>query len=57
MFAEPLYHTLYETFYLVDEFYDRGFYFHAAMTQLWGTSAILMADSMVRRAISSKMLT
>ncbi|XP_018020759.1 putative N-acetylated-alpha-linked acidic dipeptidase [Hyalella azteca] len=31
-YGEPLYHTLYETFELVDELYDKGFLYHAATT-------------------------
>ncbi|CAL4210621.1 unnamed protein product, partial [Meganyctiphanes norvegica] len=45
--GEPMYHTLYETFELVDELYDRGFHFHKATTALWGYLAVNIADSLV----------
>ncbi|KAL7639055.1 UNVERIFIED_CONTAM: hypothetical protein RMT77_010589 [Armadillidium vulgare] len=47
MFSEPLYHTLYETFYLVSELYDKGFHFHASITQLWGLIAVYIAEAEV----------
>ncbi|ROT78135.1 hypothetical protein C7M84_003149 [Penaeus vannamei] len=45
MYAEFLYHTLYETFALVDELYDIGFNFHAAMAKLWAILAVDIADA------------
>lgn len=47
MYAEFLYHTLYETFALVDELYDIGFSFHAAMAKLWAILAVDIADAQV----------
>lgn len=47
MYAEPLYHTLYETFALVDELYDVGFNFHAALAKLWAILAVDIADAQV----------
>lgn len=46
--VEPLYHTLYETFALVDELYDKGFGFQAALTRLWAIMAVDLADTQVR---------
>ncbi|XP_042894430.1 putative N-acetylated-alpha-linked acidic dipeptidase isoform X2 [Penaeus japonicus] len=45
--VEPLYHTLYETFALVDELYDKGFGFQAALTRLWAIMAVDLADTQV----------
>ncbi|XP_071551849.1 N-acetylated-alpha-linked acidic dipeptidase 2-like isoform X3 [Panulirus ornatus] len=45
--GEPLYHTLYETFALVDEIYDSGFRFHKAVAVLWGNIGVNLADSEV----------
>lgn len=42
-----MYHTLYETFALVDEIYDKGFKYHSAVTALWGDLAIKLAESKV----------
>ncbi|XP_042229447.1 N-acetylated-alpha-linked acidic dipeptidase 2-like [Homarus americanus] len=42
-----MYHTLYETFALVDEIYDKGFYFHSAVTALWGDLAVVLAESKI----------
>lgn len=42
--GEPQYHTLYETFSLVDEIYDRGFHFHKAVTDLWGFVALRLSE-------------
>lgn len=47
MFAQPLYHTIHETFYAVKELYDKGFNFHAAITQLWAILGTYIADSQV----------
>lgn len=48
MYAQPLYHTLYETFAAVDELFDQGFGFHAAITQLWAVIAVDLADAQVQ---------
>lgn len=45
-----MYHTLYETFELVDEIYDQGFHFHAAVAALWGDLAVVLAESLVTAA-------
>ncbi|XP_068200575.1 putative N-acetylated-alpha-linked acidic dipeptidase [Palaemon carinicauda] len=45
--GEPMYHTLYETFALVDEIYDRGFLYHKAVTALWGDVAIVLLESKI----------
>ncbi|XP_042870253.1 N-acetylated-alpha-linked acidic dipeptidase 2-like [Penaeus japonicus] len=45
--GEPLYHTLYETFALVDEIYDRGFHFHKAVTALWGNIALRLSEAKI----------
>ncbi|XP_042222207.1 N-acetylated-alpha-linked acidic dipeptidase 2-like [Homarus americanus] len=45
--GDPMYHTLYETFALVDEIYDKGFYFHSAVTALWGDLAVVLAESKI----------
>ncbi|KAF2361473.1 PA domain, partial [Trinorchestia longiramus] len=45
--GEPLYHTVYETFELVDELYDRGFLFHAATTAVWAKLTVALATEMV----------
>ncbi|KAK7082545.1 N-acetylated-alpha-linked acidic dipeptidase 2 [Halocaridina rubra] len=42
--GEPMYHTLYETFELVDEIYDQGFEFHKAVTVLWGDLAVVFSE-------------
>ncbi|XP_047486608.1 putative N-acetylated-alpha-linked acidic dipeptidase [Penaeus chinensis] len=42
--GEPQYHTLYETFALVDEIYDRGFHFHKAVTALWGHITLRLSE-------------
>ena len=42
-----MYHTLYETFALVDEFYDHLFHFHGAITQMWADIAVTLADAQV----------
>lgn len=54
---EPLYHTLYETFALVDELYDAGFGFQAALTRLWAIMAVDLADTQVRRVHELKYAT
>ena len=43
----PLYHSLYDTFELVDELYDRGFHFHEAVTKIWANMAVNLAHSPV----------
>lgn len=45
--GEPMYHTLYETFALVDEIYDQGFHYHKAVTALWGDVAVVLSDSKI----------
>ncbi|XP_064116822.1 LOW QUALITY PROTEIN: N-acetylated-alpha-linked acidic dipeptidase 2-like [Macrobrachium nipponense] len=45
--GEPMYHTLYETFALVDEIYDRGFLYHKAVTALWGDVAMVLSESKI----------
>lgn len=45
--GDPMYHTVYETFALVDEIYDRGFKYHSAVTALWGDLAVKLAESKV----------
>jgi hypothetical protein len=32
---------------LVDELYDQGFHFHAAMTDLWGQISVVLSDALV----------
>ena len=48
MYSESLYHTLYETYYLVDQLYDRGFKFHRSVAQLFGVIGVYLADQEVR---------
>ncbi|CAG0916173.1 unnamed protein product, partial [Notodromas monacha] len=43
----PLYHTLYESFNLVDLLMDQGFHYSKAVTQVWGELARSFADSAV----------
>lgn len=45
--GNPLYHSVYETFYAVDELLDPGFKYHLAITQLWGKTALSLADAML----------
>ncbi|XP_043235458.1 N-acetylated-alpha-linked acidic dipeptidase 2-like isoform X2 [Amphibalanus amphitrite] len=43
----PLYHTLYETYYMVTELQDRGLHFTTAVAQMWGEMARRLADDPV----------
>ncbi|XP_033638801.1 putative N-acetylated-alpha-linked acidic dipeptidase isoform X1 [Asterias rubens] len=43
----PMYHSVYETFKLVDRYYDPGFKYHRAMTQLVAEIARNLAESIV----------
>ncbi|KAF2350347.1 PA domain, partial [Trinorchestia longiramus] len=43
----PLYHSLYETFALVDELYDQDFLFQSAVTKLWAIVAVSLSDPQV----------
>ncbi len=54
MYDLSLYHTLYETFALVDELYDPGFIFHAALTQLFAVMAVDLADAQVQCCFTPK---
>lgn len=45
--GDPHYHTLYETFALVDEIYDRGFKYHSAVASLWGDLAVHLAEAKI----------
>ncbi|KAF2349679.1 Transferrin receptor-like dimerization domain [Trinorchestia longiramus] len=45
--GEPLYHTLYETFALVDQLYDQNFSFHSSITKLWGQITVEFSDAIV----------
>ncbi|XP_053398009.1 N-acetylated-alpha-linked acidic dipeptidase 2-like [Mercenaria mercenaria] len=45
--AYPMYHSVYETFYLVDEIMDRGFHYHKAIGQIWTEMARDLADSLI----------
>ena len=42
-----MYHSVYETFKLVDRYYDPGFKYHRAMTQLVAEIARNLAESIV----------
>ncbi|KAK7075726.1 hypothetical protein SK128_016906 [Halocaridina rubra] len=44
MYSEPLYHTLYETFALVDELYDPSFSFLSAVTMVLSILTVDFAD-------------
>ncbi|XP_053400841.1 N-acetylated-alpha-linked acidic dipeptidase 2-like isoform X2 [Mercenaria mercenaria] len=43
----PMYHTAYETFYLVDKIMDRGFKYHTAIGQILSELARDLADSLI----------
>ncbi|XP_052275937.1 N-acetylated-alpha-linked acidic dipeptidase 2-like isoform X2 [Dreissena polymorpha] len=43
----PMYHSVYETFYLVDKIMDRGFQYHRAIGQVWIEMARHLADSLI----------
>ncbi|XP_052768722.1 N-acetylated-alpha-linked acidic dipeptidase 2-like isoform X2 [Mya arenaria] len=43
----PMYHSMYETFYLVDKIMDRGFQYHLACGRVWLEMARHLADTLV----------
>ncbi|KAL4238328.1 hypothetical protein ACF0H5_003039 [Mactra antiquata] len=43
----PMYHSLYETFYLVDKIMDQGFHYHKAIGQMWIEMARDLSDSLL----------
>ncbi|XP_067682575.1 N-acetylated-alpha-linked acidic dipeptidase 2-like [Haliotis asinina] len=43
----PLYHSVYETFYAMEKFYDPDFKIHASVTSLWVELARSLADALV----------
>lgn len=43
----PLYHTLYETHYLLASIMDKGFVFHRSVAQLWAEMARNLTESIV----------
>ncbi|XP_014674344.1 PREDICTED: N-acetylated-alpha-linked acidic dipeptidase 2-like isoform X2 [Priapulus caudatus] len=43
----PLYHSAYETFFLMDKLMDPTFEYHAAVTKMWGEMARNHADSIL----------
>lgn len=45
--GEPQYHTLYETFALASEIYDKGFHYHTAVAAMWGDLAVVLSESKV----------
>lgn len=45
--AYPMYHSVYETFYLVDKIMDIGFKYHKAVGQVWTEMARNLADSLI----------
>lgn len=45
--AYPMYHSVYETFYLVDEIMDQGFMYHKAIGQIWAEMGRDLADSLI----------
>jgi N-acetylated-alpha-linked acidic dipeptidase len=40
-----VYHSMYDDFYWMNHFGDPGYRYHAAMSQLWGTLALRLADA------------
>jgi N-acetylated-alpha-linked acidic dipeptidase len=40
-----VYHSLYDDYYWINHFGDPGYYYHALMTQLWGVTALRLANS------------
>jgi N-acetylated-alpha-linked acidic dipeptidase len=46
-FAGPygVYHSAYDDFYWMDHFGDPGYRYHALMSQLWGTTALRLANA------------
>ncbi|XP_052272880.1 glutamate carboxypeptidase 2-like isoform X2 [Dreissena polymorpha] len=45
--AYPMYHSVYETFYLVDKIMDIGFKYHTALGQLWVEMTRQLADDVI----------
>ncbi|XP_046567726.1 N-acetylated-alpha-linked acidic dipeptidase 2-like [Haliotis rubra] len=43
----PLYHSVYETFYAMEKFYDPDFKIHASVTSFWVELARSLSDSLV----------
>ena len=43
----PVYHSVYETFELVEEYLDPGFQYHLAAARIWGEVARDIADSVI----------
>ncbi|KAL3873961.1 hypothetical protein ACJMK2_037036 [Sinanodonta woodiana] len=43
----PLYHSVYETFYVVEQLIDRGFKYHRAVGQVWAEMARNLADTVI----------
>lgn len=43
----PMYHSAYETFYLVDQISDKGFKVHTALGQIWTEIAREVTDSLI----------
>ncbi|XP_063958983.1 N-acetylated-alpha-linked acidic dipeptidase 2-like [Lytechinus pictus] len=43
----PLYHSMYETFFLVSEIMDHSFEYHLAVTRVWAELARSLADSLI----------
>lgn len=39
------YHSIYDSFQWMDQFGDPGFYFHQAMSQVWGVCALRLANA------------
>jgi N-acetylated-alpha-linked acidic dipeptidase len=40
-----VYHSMYDDFYWINHFGDRGYRYHALMSKLWGTLSLRLADS------------
>ena len=47
MGSYPVYHSVYETFELVEQYLDPGFHYHLAIARIWGEVARDIADSIV----------
>ena len=43
----PLYHSMYETFFLMSEIMDKSFEYHLAVTRIWAELARDLADSLI----------
>lgn len=43
----PMYHSVYETFYLVDKIMDKDFMYHKAVGQIWAEMGRNLADSLI----------